>query len=77
MHTLKIILYVIFTFICLILGAIVLLQEPRGGGLGAAFGGAGGDAFGHGAGGVNKFTSVVGGLFFVTAIAIAWLETAE
>ena len=75
MDIIKFILYGIFVVVALLLGAIVLMQEPKGGGLGSAFGGAGGEAFGHGAGGVNRFTSVLGGLFFVIALVISWLET--
>lgn len=74
MTIIKYILYFAFALVCIFLGAIVLLQEPKGGGLGAAFGGAGGEAFGHGAGGVNRFTASLGTAFFVIALAIAYLE---
>ena len=75
MHIIKIACYFLFAIVCLLLGAIVLMQEPKGGGLGAAFGGAGGEAFGHGAGGVNKVTTSLGAAFFVLGIGIAWMET--
>ncbi|MCA9322691.1 MAG: preprotein translocase subunit SecG [Planctomycetes bacterium] len=68
---LNIFLYVFFTVISIVLGGIVLLQEGKGGGMGAAFGGVGGEAFGHGAGGINRFTSVLAALFLVIAIVIA------
>jgi preprotein translocase subunit SecG len=65
------VLYVLFTVVAIFLGGIILLQEGKGGGLGSAFGGAGGEAFGHGAGGVNKLTSILAGLFIVLAVVIA------
>ena len=74
MEFLKIILWVVFVITSLLLIAIVLLQEGKGGGLGSAFGGAGGEAFGHGAGGINRFTSYLAGAFMLTALVIAWIE---
>lgn len=65
-------LYIVFTLVALLLGGIILLQEGKGGGLGAAFGGVGGEAFGHGAGGINKFTSILAAVFIVMAIVIAF-----
>ena len=65
------ILYVIFVILAIILGAIILLQEGKGGGIGAAFGGVGGEAFGHGAGGINRFTAILAGIFILLAIFIA------
>ena len=64
-------LYILFTLLSIILGGIILLQEGKGGGMGAAFGGIGGEAFGHGAGGINRFTTIVAGLFILVAIVIA------
>ena len=68
-------LYIIFTVLALILSGVILLQEGKGGGMGAAFGGVGGEAFGHGAGGINKFTSILAGLLLVTALVIAYLSS--
>ena len=68
---LQTILYIAFTLAAVFLIAIVLLQEGKGGGLGAAFGGAGGEAFGHGAGGINRFTAYVAGAFMVLALFIS------
>lgn len=38
---------------------VILLQEPKGGGLAEAFGGMGAETFGVKSGGVNRFTLVV------------------
>lgn len=65
------ILYVVFWIICILLIGIVLIQEGRGGGLGQSFGGAGGELFGHGAGGVNKATFVLAGLLVAVSFGIA------
>ena len=64
-------LYIIFFLVAILLGAIILLQEGKGGGIGAAFGGVGGEAFGHGAGGINRFTTVLATIFLLTALVIA------
>jgi preprotein translocase subunit SecG len=58
----------------LLLMLVVLLQEPKGGGLSAAFGGAGGEAFGVQAGGVNKFTTWVAGIFMGIAVLYAAIK---
>jgi preprotein translocase subunit SecG len=63
-------LYVIFVIACILLIVVILLQEGKGGGLGEAFGGIGGETFGHKAGGVNKFTSVLAAVVMVSAIVI-------
>ena len=75
MDIVKVSLWVIFFLVSLLLIAIVLLQEGKGGGLGSAFGGAGGEAFGHGVGGINKVTSWLAGIFGVLALVLAWIET--
>ncbi len=75
MSILNIILTVLFIGLSLLLILIVLMQEGKGGGLGNAFGGMGGEAFGHGAGGINKFTTVLAGLLFVLAAALAFINT--
>jgi preprotein translocase subunit SecG len=68
------ILYVLFAILAVLLVTIVLLQEGKGGGLGAAFGGAGGELFGHGVGGINKATGIIAAALFLIAIVIAKLE---
>ena len=68
------VLYILFSFAAVVLTAIILLQEGKGGGLGSAFGGAGGEAFGHGAGGINRFTSILAAVFMVSALVIALMS---
>lgn len=65
------VLYVVFWILSVLLIGIVLIQEGRGGGLGQSFGGAGGELFGHGAGGVNKATFIIAGLLVATAFCVA------
>lgn len=72
---LQTILYVLFALNAIFLIGIVLMQEGKGGGLGNAFGGAGGDAFGHGVGGINKFTAYVAGSLMVLALVLAFMNT--
>ena len=48
---------------------VVLLQEPKGGGLAAALGGSGMDAIGPSVGGVNRFTAWVAGVWMVACFA--------
>lgn len=70
------ILYVLFWILSILVVGIVLIQEGRGGGLGQSMGGAGGELFGHGAGGVNKATFVLAGLMFAVALGIAKMTMA-
>jgi preprotein translocase subunit SecG len=74
MEIITTILYVLFAIDSVLLITIILLQEGKGGGLGAAFGGAGGELFGHGVGGINKATGVLAAVLFVIALVIARLE---
>ena len=62
---------VAFVISAFLLILIVLLQEPKGGGLSAAFGGAGAETFGVQTGGVNKATSYIATAFIVIAIFYA------
>ena len=65
-----ILLGVLFLVICFLLIIIVLLQKGKGGGLGAAFGGAGSSAFGTRTGDVFTWVTIVlTGLFLLLAIA--------
>jgi len=70
-------IFVLFVLSALLLMLIVLLQEPKGGGLSGAFGGAGAETFGVQTGGVNKFTSYVAGIFIVLAVIYAAWRPAE
>lgn len=59
----------LFAVTCLLLIIVVLLQKGRGGGLGAAFGGAGSSAFGARTGDVFTWVTIVlTALFLVLAI---------
>lgn len=53
------VLFVMFFVTCILLILIVLLQKGRGGGLGAAFGGAGSSAFGARTGDVLTWVTIV------------------
>jgi preprotein translocase subunit SecG len=68
-------LYVLFVVSCLLLVIVILLQEGKGGGLSEAFGGVGGETFGHRAGGVNKFTSALAAIMIVSLIMIHSLRS--
>ena len=50
----------------ILLAFVVLLQEPKGGGLAAALGGSGMEAIGPATGSVNRFTSWVAGIWMAT-----------
>jgi preprotein translocase subunit SecG len=77
MEILKTILYMLFALNAIFLVGIVLMQEGKGGGLGSAFGGAGGEAFGHGVGSINRFTAYVAGSLMVIALALALILKSE
>jgi preprotein translocase subunit SecG len=68
-------LYVIFLAACLLLIVVILLQEGKGGGLSEAFGGMGGETFGHRAGGVNRVTSALAAVMIVSLVLIHTLRT--
>ncbi|MSR75775.1 MAG: preprotein translocase subunit SecG [Planctomycetes bacterium] len=74
MDILEIILNVLFVLGSILLIAIVLMQEGKGGGLGNAFGGAGGEAFGHSVGGINRFTAWIAGVLMLVALSIALIS---
>ncbi len=71
LDVLRILLFVVFGLSSLILIIVILLQEGKGGGLAAAFGGAGADTFGVGSGGINRFTTILAGVWIVAAIILA------
>lgn len=72
------VLLVLHVLISVVLVTVVLLQAGRGGGLSGAFGaGGGGQALFGGRGAatfLNKATVALGGMFFVTSLALAILS---
>jgi len=64
------ILWVLFVLACIVVSAVILLQEGKGGGLSEAFGGVGQQTFGVKAEGINKFTGWAALVVVVLAIAI-------
>ena len=64
------ILWVLFVVACIVVSAVILLQEGKGGGLSEAFGGAGQQTFGVKAEGINKFTGWAAFVVLLLAIAI-------
>jgi preprotein translocase subunit SecG len=61
----------LFFLSAILLMAIVLMQEGKGGGLASALGGQGAETFGVSTGGVNKVTLFLAGLFLVSALGHA------
>ncbi|MGQ0613707.1 MAG: preprotein translocase subunit SecG [Planctomycetaceae bacterium] len=64
----------LFVICSLLLILLVLLQEPKGGGLASAFGGAGAETFGVQSGGVNRFMMILATLFMLLAILYAAIK---
>ena len=65
-----IIFWILFFLSACMLIFIILLQEPKGGGLAEAFGGMGAETFGVKSSGVNRFTLTLAGVFVASAIFI-------
>lgn len=70
-------LYVIEILVCLLLGAVVLLQKPKEGGLGVSFGGGTAEAlFGAQTGNVLvKITVILGTIFLLNTIVLSRLTS--
>ncbi len=71
-------LQVVHLLVCAMLILVVLLQQGKGGGMGAAFGGgAGGQVFGgRGAGNLlTRATSVCAAVFMITSVSLAYLSS--
>jgi preprotein translocase subunit SecG len=64
------ILWILFFLSACLLIFVILLQEPKGGGLAEAFGGMGAETFGVKSAGVNRFTLMVASVFVLTAVLI-------
>ena len=70
----KSVVFVVFVLVALLLTLVILVQEGKGGGIGAAFGGAAADAFGVKAGTVNRFTAYLAAGFLGLALLYAGLS---
>jgi len=71
-------LQILHVFVCLVLMFVVLLQQGRGGGMGAAFGGgAAAQVFGgRGAGNIlTRATSICAAIFMLTSVSLAYLSS--
>ncbi|MBO7236591.1 MAG: preprotein translocase subunit SecG [Kiritimatiellae bacterium] len=72
MEFVKVLLYVVEVVVCLLLGLVVMIQKPKEGGLGGAFGGGALEgALGADAGNVLiKATAVLGTIFLINTIVL-------
>jgi preprotein translocase subunit SecG len=71
-------LEIIHVSVCLFLMMVVLLQQGKGGGMGAAFGGAATQQVfgGRGAGNLlTRATAVCAGIFMLTSVSLAYLSS--
>lgn len=68
---------IVHIFVCLVLMGVVLLQQGKGGGMGAAFGGATTQVFGgRGAGNIlTRATAICAGIFMLTSVSLAYLSS--
>jgi preprotein translocase subunit SecG len=68
---------IIHVFVCMVLMGVVLLQQGKGGGMGAAFGGATTQVFGgRGAGNIlTRATAICAGIFMLTSVSLAYLSS--
>ncbi len=74
---LETLLQIIHVFVCLVLMFVVLLQQGRGGGMGAIGGGAAAQVFGgRGAGNIlTRATSICAAIFMITSVSLAYLSS--
>src|SRR5215213_3882979 len=68
---------IVHVFVCLVLIGVVLLQQGKGGGMGAAFGGATTQVFGgRGAGNIlTRATAICAAIFMLTSVSLAYLSS--
>ena len=71
------ILWVLFILVSILVSAVILLQDPKGGGLGEAFGGVGQQAFGVDNKGIHRFTAYLAVAVVVLAIAITKIRSTD
>ena len=69
----SLVFWVLFVLCSAFLIFIILLQEPKGGGLAEAFGGTGAETFGVKSSGVNRFTLTIAAFWIGSAIVIQLL----
>ncbi len=75
MEVVSTILLVLFIAVAVLLVIMVLLQDDQGEGLGGIFGGSSTSPFGSKSGNILvKVTSVLGVLFFVSSLGLAWVS---
>ena len=77
MEVLETLLYIAHIFVCILLILAILLQSGLGGGMGAAFGGAGAQVFGgRGAGDfLSKVTTGSAIIFFLTSLGLSIMSS--
>lgn len=66
----ELLIWVLFFLSSVFLTFIILMQEPKGGGLAEAFGGMGAETFGVKSSSVNKFTLSVAAIWIGAAILL-------
>src|SRR5271156_4887391 len=69
---------IIHVFVCAVLMFVVLLQQGKGGGMGAAFGGGAATAVfgGRGAGNIlTRATALCAGIFMLTSVSLAYFSS--
>ena len=75
---LTVFLDILHIFFCGVLMFVVLLQQGKGGGMGAAFGGGGAAQVfgGRGAGNIlTRATAICAGIFMVTSVSLAYVSS--
>lgn len=69
------VLWILFVLGCILVSAVILLQDSKGGGLGEAFGGVGQAAFGVDNKGIAKFTAYLCVGLIVIAVMITKIRS--
>lgn len=79
MTVLTVLLYIVEVAVCLLLGLVVMLQKPKEGGLGGAFGGGALEAsLGADAGNVLiKATAILGTIFLLNTLILACITARD